>query len=265
VLLRRLEDARHRLTKALGEKVAIVTAGCAGLGLEIARALNAAGAAVIATTRDPATARARNDEWGDGRMVARVFDFSRRSREDLLAFSVERFDAAHVLINNAAGRFPARTVEEITSEDFRAELDASLVSALGCSQAAVAARSVTKTEAIVNIASIYGVLAVDHRIYQRPEQQTPLTYACSKAALVHMTRYLAAYWAPIGVRVNCVSPGGVKRDQPSELQARYSARVPMGRMVDADEVSAAVVFLASPASSGITGENILVDGGLHVW
>ena len=126
-------------------------------------------------------------------------------------------------------------------------------------------RDKTNIRSIVNIGSIYGRHAVDHRIYETPDRQTPITYACAKAAVAQMTRYLAAQWAPLSVRVNCVSPGGVKRAQTAEFYRRYSSRIPMGRMAEPNEIAGAVAFLASDASNYITGVDLSVDGGLHVW
>ena len=129
----------------------------------------------------------------------------------------------------------------------------------------MAAHDRAATRSIVNVGSIYGSLAVDHRIYEDAERQTPIGYALAKGALVQMTRYLAAYWAPQGVRVNCVSAGGIKRAQTPGFYANYSSRVPMARMAEAEEIASAVAFLAGDASSYITGVDLLVDGGLHVW
>jgi NAD(P)-dependent dehydrogenase (short-subunit alcohol dehydrogenase family) len=134
-----------------------------------------------------------------------------------------------------------------------------------CAQAVMSIHDKTKTSSIINIGSIYGSMAVDHRIYEDPSYQSPIAYACSKGALIQMTRYLAAYWAPRGVRVNCVSAGGIRGDQTPEFLARYNGRVPMARMAEAGEVSAAIAFLASDASSYMTGVDLPVDGGLHAW
>ena len=121
---------------------------------------------------------------------------------------------------------------------------------------------------IINILSIYGIVAPDQHIYAEAKFNTPAVYSASKAALWGLTKYLATYWAHRGVRVNAVTPGGVsdnKGKQTTSFVERYSARVPLGRMAQADEIAGAVVFLASRASSYITGQNIVVDGGLTAW
>lgn len=123
---------------------------------------------------------------------------------------------------------------------------------------------------IIQTASIYGAMAPDQRIYEgssylgRPIN-TPPVYAASKAGVLGLTKYLATYWADRGVRVNSLTPGGVESGQNDVFRARYSARIPLGRMAHADEMVSTLVFLASDASSYITGQNILVDGGLSAW
>ena len=251
----------------LDGKVAVVTAGCAGIGLEVARLFCRLGATVVVTTRSARTANARNAEWKAAGLAisAREASLSSSSIEALVADVADTFGGLHLLVNCAGGRFAAKPVEATEPDDLRKEFEASVATAFECSRAAVQARERTEIESIVNIGSIYGVLAVDHRIYPDPGRQTPIAYACAKSALVQMTRYLAAYWAPLKIRVNCVSPGGVARGQSEDFLSRYCARVPMARLAEASEVAGAVAFLASEASSYVTGENLMVDGGLHAW
>jgi NAD(P)-dependent dehydrogenase (short-subunit alcohol dehydrogenase family) len=123
---------------------------------------------------------------------------------------------------------------------------------------------------IVQTGSIYGVLAPDHRVYEGSSYlgmqiSSPAVYSASKGAVIALTRYLAAWWAPHGIRVNTVTPGGVESGQNDEFQRRYSARVPMARMARADEIAATVLFLASDDASYVTGQNVIVDGGLSIW
>ena len=123
---------------------------------------------------------------------------------------------------------------------------------------------------IIQTSSVYGVVGPDQRIYEGSQYlgrgiNTPAIYSTSKAAVLGLTRHLAAYWAAHGIRVNALTPGGVESGQNEVFSRRYSARVPLGRMARADEMQSALLFLASDASSYMTGQNVIVDGGLTCW
>jgi NAD(P)-dependent dehydrogenase (short-subunit alcohol dehydrogenase family) len=124
---------------------------------------------------------------------------------------------------------------------------------------------------IIQTSSIYGtIMGPDQRIYEGSEYMglainTPPPYPVSKAGVVGLTNYLATYWANRGVRVNTLTPGGVESGQNDIFSKKYSERVPMERMADGNEMVGTLVFLASDASSYITGQNIFIDGGLSVW
>ena len=127
-----------------------------------------------------------------------------------------------------------------------------------------------KGGSIIQTASIYGVMGPDQRIYEgssylgRPIN-TPVAYSTSKTAVVGLTKYLATYWADKNIRVNTLTPGGVESGQNDDFKRRYTARIPMGRMAEQDEMAGALIYLASDASSYVTGQNIVVDGGLEAW
>jgi NAD(P)-dependent dehydrogenase (short-subunit alcohol dehydrogenase family) len=123
---------------------------------------------------------------------------------------------------------------------------------------------------IIQTSSIYGVLASDKRIYEGSlylgrQIGNPGVYSASKAAVVGLTKYLAAYWADKGIRVNTLVPGGVESGQNETFKQKYSARVPLGRMARGEEMVGALIYLASDASSYVTGQDIVVDGGLSAW
>lgn len=252
---------------SLERKVALVTAGCAGVGRTICEALAEMGAAVVATSRSADNAEKFRAEakTRPGKLDARVLDFSAQNIDALVRDVAGQYGSLDVLVNCAGGRFAPQPVEEIDPVDFLRETEATIVTSFECSRAVVRHRTDTKVSSIVNIGSIYGVQAVDHRIYPDPSRQTSVAYATAKGGLIQMTRYLAAYWAPIAVRVNCINAGGIQRAQTPEFVARYGARVPMGRFAQPGEIAGVVSFLASDASSYVTGEAINVDGGLHAW
>jgi NAD(P)-dependent dehydrogenase (short-subunit alcohol dehydrogenase family) len=123
---------------------------------------------------------------------------------------------------------------------------------------------------IIQTASIYGVMAPDQRIYAGSlylgrQINTPGVYSASKAGVIGLTKYLATYWAGKNIRVNTLTPGGVESGQNDLFKKNYSNRVPMGRMADPHEMVGALIYLASDASSYVTGQNIIVDGGLNCW
>jgi NAD(P)-dependent dehydrogenase (short-subunit alcohol dehydrogenase family) len=123
---------------------------------------------------------------------------------------------------------------------------------------------------IIQTSSIYGLIGADQRIYEGSfylgrQINTPAVYSASKAGVIGLTQYLATYWADKGIRVNAIAPGGAESGQNDEFMRRYSARIPMGRMAKAHEIVGALLYLASDASSYVTGQTIAVDGGLSAW
>jgi NAD(P)-dependent dehydrogenase (short-subunit alcohol dehydrogenase family) len=183
----------------------------------------------------------------------------------------------HLLVNNAGlDSPPDAPAEEVgpfegyPEEAFDAVLSVNLKGAFLCSQAIGGAMAKEGRGSIVNVSSVYGLLSPVQDLYafRRARGETfvkPVAYSVSKAAILNLTRYLATYWAKDGVRVNTLTLAGVWNDQPQEFLDAFAARSPMGRMLDAEEALGAVVFLASDASSYVTGSNVVVDGGWSAW
>jgi NAD(P)-dependent dehydrogenase (short-subunit alcohol dehydrogenase family) len=118
---------------------------------------------------------------------------------------------------------------------------------------------------LINIASIYGVVAPDHRLYEGQSFSSFPAYSATKAGIIGLTRWLATWWAKDNIRVNCVSPGGVYNGHNQEFVDAYSNRTPMGRMADREDITGVLVYLLSDSSKYCTGQNIIVDGGLTTW
>jgi NAD(P)-dependent dehydrogenase (short-subunit alcohol dehydrogenase family) len=190
---------------------------------------------------------------------------------------VTQLGIPHVLINNAGldspPDAPAEEVglfEDYPEASFDAVMDVNVKGTLLCCQVIGGAMAREGRGSVINVSSVYGLLSPVQDLYafRREQGETfvkPVSYSVSKSAVLNLTRYLATYWAKSGVRVNTLTLAGVENDQPAEFVEAYSERVPMGRMLDAGEALGAVVFLASDASSYVTGSNVVVDGGWSAW
>lgn len=266
-------------------KVAVVTGGAGLLGPEHTAALAEAGASVAVTDVDGAAAERIAGElvarYGAARIVAFAMDVTDpTSIRSVLDELVERYGGVHILINNAAvdpkvkagaGIVETSRFENFPIDQWHFQLNVGLTGAVLCCQSFGSWMAQHGGGVILNIASDLSVFAPDQRIYRRPgmpeDQQPvkPVTYSVIKTALIGLTRYLATYWADQGVRVNALSPGGVYVNQPQDFVERLTNLIPMGRMAQRDEYRGAVQFLCSSASSYMTGQNVIMDGGRSAW
>jgi NAD(P)-dependent dehydrogenase (short-subunit alcohol dehydrogenase family) len=128
-----------------------------------------------------------------------------------------------------------------------------------------AGRHLGKGASLINVASVYGIVGPDHRIYDGQPFKSFAAYSASKAGVIGLTRWLATWWGPKGIRVNSVTPGGVFNGHNDRFVAAYSARTPLGRMANRSELVGIMVYLLSDGSSYCTGQNFVVDGGFSAW
>jgi NAD(P)-dependent dehydrogenase (short-subunit alcohol dehydrogenase family) len=265
----------------LSGRVAVVTGGMGQIGAELVRGLAERGARVavfdrLTSPKPGVTALGPALEQGTA-VAFRVDVIDRGSIEAALRELEGRWGAPHVLVNNAGidapPDAPAEEVgpfESVPEEVIDRVLEVNVKGVLLCCQVIGGAMAAAGRGSIVNVSSIYGMLSPVQSLYdfRRRQGETfvkPVAYSVSKSALYNLTRYLATYWAKQGVRVNTLTLAGVWNDQPGDFVAAYSERMPLGRMARVEEVVGPVVFLASDASSYMTGANLVVDGGWSAW
>jgi NAD(P)-dependent dehydrogenase (short-subunit alcohol dehydrogenase family) len=235
----------------LGGVVAVVTGASGKLGPVWTRALREAGAVVAGIDLEAA----------EGVEAADVTD------RPALEAAFERISAEHgvpsVLVNNAGiDQPPDPAAGEETLEDFRRTLDVNLTGVFNATTVFGAAMVEEGRGSIVNIGSLYASVAPEPSFYDHlPGFVKPAAYGASKAGVVQLTRYFARRWGRHGVRVNALSPGGVRGAQDDQFVSKYCARVPLGRMAEPEDLGAPLVFLASDDSRYVTGYELRVDGG----
>lgn len=274
------EHIDYRAMFDLTGQTAIVTGGCGTLGREFAAGLAQCGARVALLDLD----RARTEELAVGlkarygiEALGLACDIAKpeevaRAVADVAA----RLGGVDILLNNAQSATPDPAAyfapfESYSFEEWRRVLSVDLDGMAIMAQAVC--RHMTGREhggVLIQIGSIYGAYGPDNRIYEGASYKgvainNPAVYAVGKAGVIGLTRWLATSYGQQGVRANAVVPGGVESGQSADFVRRYSDRVPMARMARKEEIVGAVLWLASPASSYVTGQSIFVDGGLSAW
>ncbi len=239
------------MTTDLRGKLAVVTGASGNLGPVWCEALEGAGMRVVRIDVQPA----------DGVEVADVTDGV------ALRAIRERIGAPDVLVNNAGIDQPPSPsvgggIEGVDPDEFLRVLDVNTRGVFVVTQVFGTAMADTGRGSIVNIGSLYATVAPIPELYDHmPGFVKPPAYAASKAGVVALTRYFARLWGPNGVRVNALSPGGVRGGQDDEFLRKYNARVPLGRMAEPEDLTGPLLFLASDASRYVTGHELRVDGG----
>ena len=265
----------------LSGRVAVVTGGAGLLGRQFCHTLAAAGAAVLVVDMSEAGAQRVANEVAQTRAAveAKKTDITKPDKvEAMLATALEQFGRVDILVNSAAMNPQVSSSGKLTSsgafESFPLEiwqqaLDVNLTGAFLCSQAVIGQFLEQESPGVViNICSTYGLVGPDQRIYQREGQEPqykPVDYTVTKAGILGLTKYLATHYGDRGIRANALTPGGVFNDQDADFLQAYSARAVLGRMAQPDEMNGALLFLASDASSYMTGANLVVDGGWTAW
>ena len=257
-----MNDAKDLCSRA--GRVALISGGAGLYGRHIAAALATAGAHVVLAARGveacevtAAGLRAKGLE-ASAMPLDLTSEASVRALRDAVVDQHGRID---VLVNNAVAR-GGGDIDHTSREQWEMTSQVNSTGLFLMTRDVGAQMVAQGSGSIVNIASIYGVVGPDFSLYGSTGMTNPAFYAYDKGGMISFTRYLAAYYAPHNIRVNCLSPGGLATpDQPAEFVANYEARVPLGRLAGPDDIKGPVVFLASDASGYVTGVNIPVDGG----
>jgi NAD(P)-dependent dehydrogenase (short-subunit alcohol dehydrogenase family) len=267
---------------SLKNKVAVVTGALGLLGKEHCHALAEAGANIVVTdmNQEKCTAFA-GDLSGRTSIESIGAGCDITSRSDLIDLrdkAIGKFGKIDILVNNAAVNdmfeTPLLAAEQSKFESYPLELwqqslDVNVTGTFLCSQIIGSVMAEQGKGCIINIASTYGLVAPDQSLYEQPDGTQSFfkspSYPTTKGAVIAFTKFLAAYWARKGVRVNALSPGGVKNGQDEYFIKNYSRRTPLGRMAQPSDYKGALVFLASDASGYMTGANVIVDGGWTAW
>jgi NAD(P)-dependent dehydrogenase (short-subunit alcohol dehydrogenase family) len=265
---------------SLKDRTAIVTGGAGLLGKEFCRTLAQAGATVfVADLNESAAQKVAAELEQDGlRACAAGVDVTQvESVQAMVAAALHETGRLDILVNSAAmdPKFDSsqpgqhgNTFEDYPVQAWRQALDVNLTGMFLCCQAAARPMVAQNYGSIINICSTYGLVGPDQRIYERPgqpRQYKPAFYSVTKAGVLGLTRYLATYFAGKNVRANALTPGGVYNNHDDLFNANYSARTVLGRMAKGDEMNGALLYLASEASSYMTGSNLVVDGGWTAW
>jgi gluconate 5-dehydrogenase len=267
-----IEESIFELLSLEGE-VALVTGGAGHLGTAISAVLAELGARVVIASRDVQKCERRAKEISDSSAVesdpigAEIDVTEKESIRECIEEVHSSFGKVSILVNNA-WEGQKNTWESIEMEDWKKDVDVSLNSVFRVTKMCFDDLRERKG-VILNIASMYGHVAPDYRLYEGEENANPPSYGAAKAGVIQFTRYLASFLSKHDIRTNSISPGPFPfpelEEEDPEFINRLESKNPIGRTGDPPEMKGAVAFLCSDASSYVTGQNICVDGGWTVW
>lgn len=239
----------------LKEKVILITGGNGLLGDAIIKRLKNEGAFCINLDIQNQTSKDLSTIHCD------ITDQS--SINEAVKLSVNKYGKIDGLVNNAYPRTKDWGVkfESIPFESWKTNVDWQLNSYFYISQVVSAQMMIQQSGAIINMASVYGLVGPDFNVYNGTEMTMPAAYSAIKGALINFTKYLASYLGKYQIRVNAISPGGIFDNQPSRFVENYNNKVPLNRMGTPDDIAPSIAFLLSDDARYITGHNLIVDGG----
>jgi len=256
---------------SLEKKIVLITGGAGYLGTSMSEALAEAGAIVIIASRSEKRCKAlaeKLDKLYNTNCRGFLLDVtSQDCIKKVVESIIQEFGRIDILVNNASFSDPAK-IEDMSCEQWINGMEGTINSVFRVSHVVIPRMITQRQGNIINISSMYGVVSPDPRIYGTSTFSNPANYSIGKAAILHFTRYYAVHLAPYGIRVNAISPGPFphrKIQSEKWFMQNLSNKVPLGRIGQPDELKGAIIYLASSASSYVTGHNLVVDGGWTIW
>ena len=251
---------------SLDGKIAVVTGGAGLIGRALVEGLASFGAHVYVADYNLESAEqfaAKLREQGLAATATMLDICNANSISECVANVLRRSGTIDVWVNSAYPKIAdwGLPFEKVSPESWRSSVDAQLNGYCFCCREAAEVMRPFRKGSIINLGSTYGMVGPDFSIYDGTELTMPAAYAAIKGGIINFTRYLASYYGKAGIRFNCLSPGGIENNQPEVFVRNYGHRTLLGRMATPREMVGATVFLASDASSYVTGHNLVVDGG----
>tara|TARA_B100001750_G_C15421485_1_gene553183 strand:+ start:322 stop:1119 length:798 start_codon:yes stop_codon:yes gene_type:complete len=257
----------------LSDKIVVLTGAAGYLGKNYVDGLSQAGANVVLSDINyqgcKKIEKQMREKYDVDPLSVKLDLTDSKSIKCMISKITKKYSSIDVLVNNAAyqgdKKIRSAGFEKLELGTWNKAINVNLTGIFLLCQAVGKIMLKQKSGNIINISSTYGMVGADQRIYGKSGLNSPAFYAATKSGILNLTRYLASYWNRTGIRVNTLSPGGVENNQDKNFIKKYSEKTMLGRMARNDEYVGALIFLASNASSYMTGSNLVIDGGWTAW